>query len=171
MGPKVEDVEDEEGKDKKKKKIKETWAEDEELSKTKPIWTRSPDDISNEEYGEFYKSLTNDWEEHLAVKHFSVDGQLEFRALLFIPKRAPFDLFENKKGKNNIKLYVRRVFIMDNCEEVIPEYLNFVKKVMELIEEISEDKDNYKKFYEQFSKNMKLGIHEDSTNRKKLLVT
>merc|ERR1739848_688031 len=164
--PKITEVdeEEEEKKEKKKKTVKEVTHEWELMNKQKPLWMRNPEEITEEEDATFYKHISNDWEEHLAVKHFSVEGQLEFKAVLFVPKRAPFDQFEPTKKKTNVKLYVRRVFITDSCEDLIPEYLSFVKGIVD-----SEDLPlNISREMLQRSQILKLGIHEDSQNRAKL---
>jgi molecular chaperone HtpG len=191
-------VEDDETKP---KTVTETYYEFEQVNKDKPLWTRNPKEVSEDEYTEFYKSLTGDYDSYLDVSHFNVEGQVEFKGILYIPKRSPIDLFDGQtKRKGMIKLYSRKVFITDDCEDLLPEYMKFVrgvietediplnisretlqqnkilkvigknviKKAFEMFNKISVDPDKFRIFYEQYSKSIKLGIHEDSTNRNKL---
>merc|ERR1739844_13602 len=192
------DKEEEEKKPKTKKVEKTTW--DWELCNfAKPIWTRKPDDIEQEEYDEFYKSITKDKNGPMTQSHFIAEGEVTFKSLLFIPNTQPSEQF-NKYGQTNenIKLYVRRVFITDDFKDMMPNYLSFVKGVVDsddlplnvsretlqqhkLLKVIKKklvrktldmmkkiSNDKYYDFWKEYSTNIKLGVIEDTANRTRL---
>lgn len=181
-------------------KITETVWEWELINENKPIWLR--EDVEDEDYTNFYKALTKDTREPMTHLHFNTEGEVEFTALLYIPSQAPYDLFQNYYGaKAPLRLYVRRVLITEEFEDILPRYLSFIRGVVdsndmplnvareslqqkkilklinkkivrkilqELLDMADEDSDDYEKFYNQFGKNIKLGLMDDPTNKGKL---
>ncbi|KAL5727374.1 hypothetical protein ACHQM5_000582 [Ranunculus cassubicifolius] len=199
-----EEAKPEEEKPKKKKTVTEKYWDWELANETKPIWMRSPKEVEKEDYQEFYKKAFNEFLDPLAYTHFTTEGEVEFRSVLYIPGMAPLNNEDmaNPKTKN-IRLFVKRVFISDDFDgELFPRYLSFVKgvvdsndlplnvsreilqesrivrimrkrlvrKTFDMIEDISksEDKEDYKKFWENFGKLLKLGCIEDSGNHKRI---
>ena len=121
---------DEEGKP-KEGEDKVTTIEEQTLNSMKAVWMRPKNEIKDDDYNEFYKHISHDYSNPLKVIHYSAEGTLEFKALLYIPSKAPFDLYTREDTKSGIHLYVKRVFIMDDCKDLMPEYLRFVKGVVE----------------------------------------
>ncbi len=104
----------------------------ENINEVKAIWLREKSEITDDEYNNFYKTISKDHENPLTYTHFSAEGEIEFKAILFIPANAPYDLFENYYGKSSaLKLYVRRVLITEEFEELMPRYLNFIKGIVD----------------------------------------
>lgn len=128
---KIEDVEDAEEKPKKMKKITETIKEFQLINETKPIWTRSSNEITEDDYNGFYKSLSNDNEKPYTYKHISGEGQIEYKGILYLPKKIKNNVFERGVKQNNIKLYVRKVFVSDNSAVLCPEWLHFISGVID----------------------------------------
>ncbi|CAL7942603.1 unnamed protein product [Xylocopa violacea] len=192
---KVEDVEEE----KKTKKVDKTVWDWELLNDSKPIWTLKPSEVEEKDYNDFYKALTKDTQDPLAKIHFVAEGEVTFKSLLFIPKIQPSDSFNRYGTKaDNIKLYVRRVFITDKFTDMMPNYLSFIRgivdsddlplnvsrenlqqhklikvikkklirKVLDMIKKIP--KEEYEKFWKEYSTNIKLGVIEDAQNRARL---
>ena len=193
----VVDVDD--SKKSNNKTVETKYTEYETINTLTPLWKRDPKNISEEEYKTFYKTLTKDHSDYLTYVHFKVEGNHEFTCLIFVPKHAPFDMFREKKEENDVKLYVKRVFITDQCKEIVPEYLSFLKGIVDsedlplnisremlqekntyiksireqitrkVIDNFSDmDEETFKTFYEQYGKNVKIGVHSDTKQRDKL---
>merc|ERR1719498_1237938 len=129
----VKDDDEEEEKDEEEKKpTKKTVHEWEQVNTQKAIWLRAKEDVNEDEYNEFYKSISKDYLDPLAYTHFNAEGEIEFKSILFLPKKAPFDMMDNYwQKKSEIKLYVRRVLVADKFEDLLPRYLNFVRGVVD----------------------------------------
>merc|ERR1711885_10541 len=120
---------EEEKKDAPKKKTVYEW---EQVNTQKAIWLRAKEDVTEEEYTEFYKGLSKDYLDPLAYTHFNAEGEIEFKSILFLPKKAPFDMMDNYwQKKSEVKLYVRRVLVAEKFDELLPRYLNFVRGVVD----------------------------------------
>ncbi len=174
----------------------------EQINIEEPLWVKNPLEVTNEEYSKFYKALTTEWEEPLLHTHFKIEGPFEFTALLYVPDEPPEEMFESRSRFRDVKLYVKRIFITDSCEDIVPHYLSFVRGVIDssdlplnvsrellqqstamraikkhVVKKIIEMLQNhatanplgYNKMYDIYSKNIKLGVHEDDQNRDKLI--
>jgi heat shock protein 90kDa beta len=126
------DKADEPPKEKKTETVTNTKWEWETINSIQAIWMREKSEIEEREYNDFYKTITKDHQDPMSVTHFSAEGEIEFKSILYIPTEAPYDLFENYYGKSaSLKLYVRRVLITEEFEELMPRYLNFIKGVVD----------------------------------------
>ena len=130
-GVSIEDDSEKETPKKKTEKITTHYKEFDQVNDQLPLWVKSPSEVTPEEYQKFYRSLTGDYGDCLTYKHFNVEGGLNFKSILFIPSCAPMNLFHMDRKRKDIKLYVKRVFITDECEELIPQWLGFVKGIVD----------------------------------------